>query len=103
MQNLIKKSAMIMQESDNVATLIDSADTGEAVTIVDVGRSILFEVTALNPIEEGHKIATRSIPEGENVVKYGFAIGVARLSISKGEHVHVNNLDSQKGRGDKRQ
>ena len=91
-----------MQELDNVATLIDAVNTGETVTVVDVSQSALFEATALSFIEEGHKIATRPISEGEEVVKYGFAIGIASLPISKGEHVHVNNLDSQKGRGDKR-
>ena len=102
MQDSTKKSAIIMQESDNVATLIDEVNAGELVTIVDADWSTLFEVIALHPIEEGHKIATCPIPEGGNVVKYGFAIGIASAPIAGGEHVHVHNLDSQKGRGDKR-
>ena len=98
----MKKSAIRMQECDNVATLIDAVDAGEAVGVVDAAWNALFEVIALQVIEEGHKIATCPISRGENVIKYGFPIGVASLPIAGGEHVHIHNLDSQKGRGDKR-
>ncbi|MDD2417874.1 MAG: altronate dehydratase family protein [Oscillospiraceae bacterium] len=43
-------------------------------------------------LETGHKVALKDIPEGENVIKYGFPIGHATKSISKGEAVHSHNL-----------
>ena len=43
-------------------------------------------------LKNGHKYATRDIPCGENVVKYGFPIGHAAKDIRAGEHVHTHNL-----------
>ncbi len=42
--------------------------------------------------ENGHKYAVRPIRKGENVIKYGFPIGVATEDIAEGEHVHTHNL-----------
>lgn len=43
-------------------------------------------------LDNGHKYALRDIAEGENVIKYGFPIGIAECDIKKGEHVHSHNL-----------
>jgi altronate hydrolase len=43
-------------------------------------------------VPPGHKIATRSIPAGEPVVKYGFPIGRAIEEIPAGAWVHSHNL-----------
>ncbi|MGN1316608.1 MAG: UxaA family hydrolase [Acutalibacteraceae bacterium] len=46
-------------------------------------------------LETGHKIADRDIEKGEDVVKYGFPIGVATSDIKKGEQVHTNNMKTK--------
>lgn len=43
-------------------------------------------------LENGHKFAIRDIAKGENVVKYGFSIGIAKEDIKAGTHVHSHNL-----------
>lgn len=43
-------------------------------------------------IPPGHKIATRDIAAGEPVKRYNQIIGVARVPILRGQHVHVHNL-----------
>ena len=48
----------------------------------------------------GHKIALRDIAPGEHIMKYGECIGAASHPISKGDYVHVHNLDALRGRGD---
>ncbi|MBR5497668.1 MAG: altronate dehydratase [Clostridia bacterium] len=50
-----------------------------------------FDNVTVNP-ENGHKYARRNIEKGENVIKYGFSIGVASADMSEGEHVHSHNL-----------
>lgn len=40
----------------------------------------------------GHKIALRPIAAGEQVIKYGFPIGIATADIAEGEWVHSHNL-----------
>lgn len=43
-------------------------------------------------LENGHKYALCDIKMGQQVIKYGFPIGVATADIKKGEHVHSHNL-----------
>ena len=55
-------------------------------------------ITTTQFIPVGHKIATKIIEEGEDIVKYDNIIGTAKKKINIGEHVHVHNT----GMSDKR-
>ncbi len=55
-------------------------------------------LTALDPVPQGHKIALAAHAAGDQVVKYGYPIGVATAPIAVGEHVHVHNLATVRGR-----
>lgn len=48
-------------------------------------------------IESGHKYALQSINTGDDVIKYGFPIGVAICDIAEGDHVHSHNVKSKLG------
>ena len=48
-------------------------------------------------LENGHKYARRGIRAGEEVIKYGFPIGVATQDIAAGAHVHSHNLKTALG------
>jgi len=48
-------------------------------------------------VETGHKVALTDIKQGEDVVKYGFPIGMATQPIKSGEHVHTHNLKTKLG------
>jgi len=50
------------------------------------------------PIALCHKFALRDIAAGEPIIKYGESIGRATRAIRAGEHVHVHNLVSARGR-----
>ena len=43
-------------------------------------------------LDNGHKYAVRDIQKGEQIIKYGFPIGVASQDIKLGEQVHSHNL-----------
>lgn len=43
-------------------------------------------------LDNGHKYAVRDIKKGEQIIKYGFPIGVACEDIKKDEQVHSHNL-----------
>ncbi len=45
-------------------------------------------------LADGHKYARRDIKKGEEVIKYGWPVGVALCDIRQGEHVHTHNLAS---------
>jgi altronate dehydratase small subunit len=49
----------------------------------------------------GHKFALDPIAQGEPVRKYGVVIARAMAPIEAGQHVHVHNVESNRGRGDR--
>jgi len=96
---MAKFQAIVMKEKDNVCTVIE-AIAPEAVAGMEVSGEIL-RVQAAEAIPVGHKMAIRDIDPGENIIKYGEVIGRATQPIQKGKHVHVHNLESCRGRGDR--
>jgi altronate dehydratase small subunit len=93
----MKAKAIRMNERDNVATAISDLASGEKV-VVKNGKEM--EVTVRGGIQFGHKFAMKPIGKGDDVVKYGEIIGRATADIKKGDHVHVHNIESLRGRGD---
>jgi altronate dehydratase small subunit len=92
--------ALHVNEKDNVATVFENGVIeGQSVTVLDKTRNITA-ITVRADIPYGHKIAICDIHRGEPITKYGEQIGVATSEIRLGEHVHVHNLDSTRGRGD---
>ena len=92
------RKAIVIKESDNVATALADLLPGQVLTIdLPSGRE---EVTVRDSIPFGHKFAIRPIPKGQAVIKYGETIGRALQEIEVGGYVHVHNLESQRGRGD---
>jgi altronate dehydratase small subunit len=85
-----KIDAIMVAESDNVATCLHDIESGLPVSIM-LGKDIRI-VTAADPIPRGHKIAMLDITEGDSIRKYGEVIGKASLSIGEGHHVHIHNV-----------
>jgi altronate dehydratase small subunit len=88
----------VVEPIDNVATALREADAGETVTVAvgDEERTIEVE----EDIPFGHKLAITDIPAGQTVTKYGKSIGNATEDITAGTWVHVENVESNYGRGD---
>jgi altronate dehydratase small subunit len=91
--------ALIMDAKDNVAVAIRELAAGETLRLVAPDGSERI-VTIVEPIEFGHKFASVDIPEGAQVIKYGERIGRTTQPIRAGQHAHVHNFTSQRGRGD---
>jgi altronate dehydratase small subunit len=89
-----------MDPKDNVATLLSDVDKNEMLQ-ARLGEKSMEEQVR-EPIRFGHKFSLSRIHKGANVVKYGEIIGRATHDIDKGHHVHVHNVESLRGRGDKR-
>lgn len=83
-------------KNDNVVTCVRPLIKGELISINDEKYEINSEIPIF------HKMATKDIKKGEVVHKYGEVIGIATVDIKKGEHVHVHNIESTRGRGDKK-
>jgi altronate dehydratase small subunit len=93
------KKVFVINEADNVGTaVVEALVTGDQVGTN--GRVSDVEVTAKKDIPYGHKVALRKIAKGETVFKYGLSIGSATKDIEPGDHVHIHNVESNRGRGD---
>ena len=91
-----KSKAIVIHKEDNVATAFMPLKAGSTVSLEIQGR--LEKVRLLSPIPMGHKFALRDIESGSDVVKYGEPIGKTTGRIARGEHVHVHNVVSHRGR-----
>lgn len=65
-----------------------------AGTVLDVDGK---ELTAVNDVPPGHKIALKEMKQGEPIIKYGFPIGTAARPIQRGEWVHTHNVKTTLG------
>ncbi|MGB3539071.1 MAG: altronate dehydratase family protein [Mesorhizobium sp.] len=82
-------NSILLSPADNVAVANGRIEPG---TVLPGGA------VAAEPIEPGHKVAIKAIPEGASVVKYAQAIGRATEDIAPGHHVHSHNLVFEAGR-----
>lgn len=96
----MERVALQCHDSDNVAVVFaEDVRSGMEMSTRDK-KGNLTMVTVISDIPYGHKFALKPIHVGDEVLKYGEAIGVATKEIAVGEHVHVHNMDSQRARGD---
>ena len=86
--------ALVCDPSDNVATVLEDVAEGDTVTTED--GSLSFR--AKGPVPKFHKVALADTEEGAAIIKYGNPIGTASARIRRGEHVHVHNMVSSRGR-----
>ena len=99
---MARRIVSVLHPTDNVATALIELQTGARIE-ADRGEGAAerqVSLTLLTPVPFGHKVALQPIAKGEEVVKYGEVIGLATADIAAGEHVHVHNVESQRGRGD---
>lgn len=82
------KDYIQLHENDNVVVALKNLD--EASCIEVNGKAIQLK----SAINFGHKVAIKPISVGEKVLKYGLSIGSATKNIAVGEHVHVQNLQT---------
>jgi altronate dehydratase small subunit len=94
------KKVFVVEKEDNVGTAVGKPiQAGD--TVGTDGRVSDITVTARADIPYGHKIALVDIPKGAQVTKYALSIGSALQDIKAGDHVHIHNVESNRGRGDK--
>jgi altronate dehydratase small subunit len=96
---MARSRAILMKPDDNVCTVLGDLAAGSDVSVGTGEEEITFRV--VEPIPFGHKFATSDIKTGDPVKKYGERIGIAIRDIKIGQHVHVHNIESCRGRGDK--
>ena len=84
----LKKFIKISPE-DNTAVLLFDMGAGEKIAVDEE------EITALDPIKYGHKIALSDISESEPILKYGEIIGPVQLCRQTG-FIHGEKYDRRR-------
>lgn len=79
-------AALCIDPGDDVAVALRALTAGEVVRVAG------HDVTLVEAIGRGHKIAVRDLAAGAVVLKYGFPIGQATIPIVRGAWVHTHNL-----------
>ncbi len=85
------KRTLQIHPSDNTVVALEDIPAGETIQVNGC------ELTVVEDVRFGHKIAIAPIVAGEQVTKYGASIGLATQPIAAGEHVHTHNLVSVRG------
>ena len=90
MQNFIK-----INDNDNVVVALKAIPAGGTISVrVQGGEK---QVTALEEIPAGHKMAVCDIPEGGEVIKYGYRIGNTKEAVKAGAWIHTHNIRTALG------
>ena len=79
---------LLLHPDDNILVARRDIAVGELVEMD--GESFNMPVA----IELGHKLARRALAPDTRVLKYGAPIGSMKISVARGEHVHLHNLRS---------
>ena len=85
------KEYIKIHENDNVLVAIKEIEKDTVISIDGM------EITALETIPAGHKMALANIAAGEGVMKYGSCIGNAQTDIKAGQWVHTHNVKTALG------
>ena len=80
------KTYLRISPKDNVAVALAPLPSGTAVELD--GLSLILK----DEIPQGHKFALTDIPEGSQIIKYGYPIGLATENIPCGSWVHTHNI-----------
>ena len=88
----MKINALLMDDTDNVATCINEVKAGESVAYRKGGE--LCTLTAQEDIPYCHKIALCDIAKGGNVIKYGESLGEISQDVPAGGWIADHNLFS---------
>jgi (2R)-sulfolactate sulfo-lyase subunit alpha len=81
---------IILDDGDNVGVALRDIAASE-----EARGTSGPQVPAIERIAQGHKIALRSIVEGETIIRFGVPVGIAKAAIGRGHLVHVHNVRSQ--------
>lgn len=84
-----------VNEIDNLVTAIVEFKQNDIIEVDDE------KITLNEDIPRFHKIAIKNISKGELIYKYGEIIGDALKDIKIGDCIHVHNIESTRGRGDR--
>src|SRR4051794_14165680 len=80
----VKSVVLQLKHGDEVAVALRDVHAGETL--------VPFGLLATTAIPFGHKVALRSLEQGEVIHRLGQPIGLATAAVDAGSHVHLHNM-----------
>lgn len=77
---------------DTVGVMTVDVKKGQTLRGWNMATDKTLRAKAAQNIPLGHKIALLEVPKDQEIVKYDVSIGRASRKITKGQHVHTQNL-----------
>ena len=93
------KGILIHEPSDDVGVAVMDLNAGEQIAAVTLGGDPVSQITLVDDVPLGHKVALRELPKDKHIIEYGEEIGYAYVPIKIGAHVHVHNIKSLRWSG----
>ncbi len=88
---------LVHEHTDNVAVAVqEGISAGQKVTLWVMDTDETLEMTALDAIPLGHKIALKDLAAGDTVIKYDHDVGRIVAPVKKGGHVHTQNMKTKR-------
>lgn len=84
--------ALAHRITDDVAVAVADLQPGEQLNIQSLDGAGSHQVTLLEAVPLGHKVALKDLPEGHVVIEYGERVGRMTQAVAKGGYVHVHNI-----------
>jgi (2R)-sulfolactate sulfo-lyase subunit alpha len=92
----MKPHFLTHDEHDNVGVAVVDIKTGEDLVGSCLENGAQIKIKSKDAIPLGHKVALKELKKGDDVVKYGIAVGMATQAIAAGQHAHVHNVKSKR-------
>jgi altronate dehydratase small subunit len=91
-----KKAALMLDQKDNVATVLADCQAEDVCIVMeDGGRR--YELTVIDDIPFGHKVALDNLEPEQSVYKYGEEIGRMKQAVKRGGWIHSHNMYCDRG------
>ena len=95
----MKKGILLHEADDDVGVTAMDLKAGEVIQAVTLEGEPVKEITLVDDVPLGHKVAMRDMDAQKHIIEYGAAIGYAAKAIVAGAHVHTHNIKSLRWAG----
>ncbi len=92
----MKHNALIHDPQDDVAVLVVDLKAGDTASAVSLEGAPVATVKLVEDIPLGHKVALRDLAVGKDLIKYGRSVGKVYQAIKAGQHVHTQNIRTER-------
>ena len=93
------KGILMHEPSDDVGVAVMDLKAGDEIEAVTLEGNPVSQITLVDDVPLGHKVALRNLPKEKHLIEYGEEIGFAYVPIKLGAHVHVHNIKSLRWSG----